>query len=64
MMGGWWSFQIATSAFRQDSVKYFGSEDKVSAFGVGVGWMEAIAALLDAGNLGGDHGWGDEKSVQ
>jgi hypothetical protein len=26
--------------------------------------MEAIAALLDAGNLDGDHGWGDEKSVQ
>ena len=55
---------MATSAVRQDSVKYFVSEDKVSAFGVGVGWMEAIAALLDAGNLRGDHGWGDEESVQ
>ena len=55
---------MATSAFRQDSVKYFVSEDKVSAFGVGVGWMEAIAALLDAGNLGGDHGWEDGESVQ
>jgi hypothetical protein len=26
--------------------------------------MEAIAALLDAGNSSGDHGWEDEESVQ
>jgi hypothetical protein len=38
------------------SIKYFVSGHKASASGVRVGWMEAIAALLDAGSLRGDHG--------
>jgi len=48
---------------RRDSVKYFVT-GHTAAFGVRVGWMEVIAALLDAGSLRGDHGWGDEESVE
>ena len=41
---------------RRDSVKYFVTGHTASAFGVRVGWMEVIAALLYAGSLRGDHG--------